>query len=150
MDNLSIEASKRLLSGHVNSMYEESDVDDVFYGYRSPRSKCSADQLAEMIKSFCVEVEREISELEGYSKLPNIDFVMTSKLARSIKARSILIGAKNVRGSCVYVIEACLVSDEETLSYAVVGLHNVFKRTKTHFETYLENLFRIKFVVMDS
>ncbi|KAK9061609.1 hypothetical protein SSX86_018791 [Deinandra increscens subsp. villosa] len=91
-----------------------------------------------MIKSFCVEVEREISELESYSKPPKIDFVKTSKMARSIKKRSIMIGAKNVRSACILVIDSSLVCDEETLSDAVVGLRDEFKRTKKRFETYLE------------
>ncbi|KAI3793822.1 hypothetical protein L1987_36445 [Smallanthus sonchifolius] len=89
------------------------DVGEVFYRCQSPRTKCTTDQLAEMVKSFCVEVELEISELKSYSKLPKIDFVKTSKMARSIKARSILVGAKDVRVGCVFVIEACLVFDEE-------------------------------------
>ncbi|GJS68271.1 hypothetical protein Tco_0682836 [Tanacetum coccineum] len=65
------------------------DSDDMFYGYESPRSNCNADQLAKMIKSYCVEAKREISKLESYSKLPKMDVKKACRMARSIKAKSI-------------------------------------------------------------
>ncbi|XP_076935496.1 uncharacterized protein LOC143602180 isoform X2 [Bidens hawaiensis] len=114
------------------------DVDSMFCRYYSPRSNCSANELADKIKSFCAEVEREVTEIESYSKLPEIDYVNVCKTARSIKARSIVLGTKNLRSHCEFVLEAGLIFDKETLSDAVVGLRSRFGRIKSQFETYLE------------
>ncbi|XP_076910407.1 uncharacterized protein LOC143568042 [Bidens hawaiensis] len=116
----------------------QGDVDGMFCRYHSPRSKCSANELADKIKSFCAEVEREITEIESYSKLPEIDYVNVCKTARSIKARSIVLGAKNLRSQSQFVLEAGLIFDKESLSDAVEGLRSVFRKTKGRFETYLE------------
>ncbi|PWA98053.1 signal transduction histidine kinase, phosphotransfer (Hpt) domain-containing protein [Artemisia annua] len=140
---MTLETLKRFLVWYVNSMYEEGDVDELFYRYESPRSNCNDDQLAKMVKSYCVEVKREISKLESYSKLPNIDIKKACRIARSIKARSILLGAENVRKSCMHVIDSCLAFDEESLADVVVCLSFVFKRTKMRFETFLETADKI-------
>ncbi|XP_024984222.1 histidine-containing phosphotransfer protein 2-like [Cynara cardunculus var. scolymus] len=120
-----------------------SDVDHRFDKFKVYQSVEKADELRKQVEVFCLEVDREISELESYSKRAKINFLEATKIARSIKARSIWMGAQNVKKAAFFVIDACLGFHEESYSSAVYGLRNDFNGTKVKFETYLKMVFEL-------
>ncbi|KAI3696913.1 hypothetical protein L6452_29526 [Arctium lappa] len=120
-----------------------SDVDYQFDKFKVYQSVEKADELVKQVELYCREVDREISELESYSKLAKINFVEATKIARSIKARSIWMGAQNVTKATFFVIDACLGFHEESYSSAVDGLRNDFNGTKRKFDTYLKMMLEV-------